>query len=95
MVHGNDEKGAGLVYMLKIVIFVENCPLRPKTKLAFSLFCLKPALIKLLQHNLTWPCRGNFVTAHPTPTKYFGLIVTAQPSLSLSFVKALQPNILV
>ena len=30
----------------------------------------------------------NFVTAHPTPTQYFGLIFTPEPNLSLPFVKA-------
>ena len=35
--------------------------------------------------NLTWNASNHqyFVTAHPTPTQYFGLIVTAQPNLSL------------
>ena len=38
-----------------------------------------------LNLNLTWNASNHqyFVTAHPTPTQYFGLIVTAQPNLSL------------
>ena len=41
--------------------------------------------------NLPWDASNlhqHFVTAHPTPTQYFGLIVTAQPNLTWYFVTA-------